>query len=142
MAQTKNGDTVRVHYTGKLDDGSVFDTSAGRAPLEFTLGEGRVIPGFEHAVLGMNQGESVTTKISAADAYGTHSAELVLVVDREQFPADTDPKVGDQFQVSQPSGRTVVVRVTAISDGKVTLDGNHPLAGQDLTFEIKLVEIV
>lgn len=142
MAKTKNGDTVRVHYTGKFDDGTVFDTSKGRAPLEFTLGEGRVIAGFDHAVLGINQGESVTTKIPAADAYGPHREELVLVVDRGQFPADVDPKIGDQFQLTQPGGRTTNVTVTAMSDGKVTLDANHPLAGKDLTFEIELVEVV
>ena len=91
--KNKNGDTVRVHYTGKLGDGTVFDTSIGRAPLEFTLGKGGVIPGFDHAVLGMDQGESVTTKVSADNAYGPRCVELVLVVDRGQFPADVNPRL-------------------------------------------------
>ena len=142
MAQAKNGDTVKVHYTGKLEDGTVFDTSTKRDPLQFTISEGRLIPGFEQAVVGMNLGESKTTKISADKAYGPHREEMVLEVERNQFPEHLKPKVGEQLQIRQADGQTMVVMVTDISESSVTLDANHPLAGKDLTFDIQLIEIV
>jgi peptidylprolyl isomerase len=142
MAQAKNGDTVKVHYTGKLEDGTVFDTSIERDPLQFTIGEGRVIPGFEQTVVGMNPGESKTTKIPADKAYGPHRKEMVLVVDRNQFPVDLKPKVGQQLQSRQADGGAMRVTVTDVSESSVTLDANHPLAGKDLTFDVRLVEIV
>lgn len=142
MAQAKQGDTVKVHYTGKFEDGTVFDTSMNREPLEFTIGEGQLIPGFEKAVVGMEPGQSLTTEVSAAEAYGPYDDEMLLVVEKDQFPADVDPQVDQQLQVRQADGRTFVVRVTDVSDSEVTLDANHPLAGEDLTFEIELVEIV
>ena len=142
MAEAKNGDTVKVHYTGKLEDGTVFDTSIERDPLQFTIGEGQVIPGFEQAVAGMNPGESKTTKVPEDKAYGPRRKEMVLVVDRNQFPVDLKPKVGQQLQSRQADGRTIRVTVTEVSESSVTLDANHPLAGKDLTFDVQLVEIV
>ncbi|MGB8646588.1 MAG: peptidylprolyl isomerase [Anaerolineae bacterium] len=141
MGLAKNGDLVKVHYTGKLNDGTVFDSSVGREPLEFTLGEGQVIPGFESAVEGMNTGENKTTQIPSEEAYGPHYPEMVLVVPRNQFPLDVDPKVGDQLQLRQPDGQSFVVNVTETTPEAVTLDANHPLAGKDLNFDIQLVEI-
>lgn len=140
MAQAQNGDTVLVHYTGKLGDGTVFDSSQGREPLEFTLGSGQVIAGFDDAVSGMEPGTSQEITIPADKAYGARRDELLLRVDRSQFPDDADPQVGQQFQMSQ-GGQTVVVNVTDVESDHVTLDANHPLAGQDLTFELELVEV-
>jgi len=137
----KTGDTVKVHYTGKLDDGTVFDSSNGREPLQFTIGEGQVIPGFEQAVTGMKPGESQTVKIPVEEAYGPYQQELVLVVGQDQFPADLEPEVGQQLQITQADGKVTVVTVTGISESGVILDANHPLAGKDLTFEIELMEI-
>jgi peptidylprolyl isomerase len=142
MAQAKPGDTVKVHYTGKLEDGTVFDTSTDSDPLQFTIGDGQIIPGFEQAVVGMNSGESKTIKVPVDEAYGPHREEMVLVVDRNQLPADLIPEVGQQLQNRQPDGQTIVVTVTDVSESSVTVDANHPLAGKDLTFDIQLVEIV
>ena len=141
MAQAKYGDTVKVHYTGKLEDGTIFDSSIDRDPLEFTLGEGRVIPGFEQAVVGMDLNETKTVKIPEGKAYGPHREELVAEVDRSQLPADLKPEIGQQLQGSQPDGQVVVATVTDVSESSVTLDANHPLAGKDLTFDIQLVAI-
>ena len=141
MAQAKAGDTVKVHYTGKLDDGTVFDSSADREPLEFTLGTGSIIPGFERAVLGMDLGESKTEVIPIDDAYGPHLEEMVVVVDREQMPTELEPEIGQQLQLQQQDGQVLPVIITDISDASITLDANHPLAGEALTFDIKLVEI-
>jgi peptidylprolyl isomerase len=142
MARAKPGDTVKVHYTGKLEDGTVFDTSTDSDPLQFTIGDGQIIPGFEQAVVGMNSGESKTIKVPVDEAYGPHREEMVLVVDRNQLPADLIPEVGQQLQSRQPDGQTIVVTVTDISESSVTVDANHPLAGKDLTFDIQLIEIV
>jgi len=141
MAQAQLGNTVKVHYTGKLDDGTVFDSTASRDPLQFSLGNGNVIPGFEQAVLGMSPGDSKTTNIPADQAYGPHRPELVMVVEREQMPADLSVEVGQPLQIRQPNGQAIPVIVSQISDSKVTLDANHPLAGQDLTFDIEVVEV-
>jgi FKBP-type peptidyl-prolyl cis-trans isomerase 2 len=142
MTNAKQGDTVKVHYTGKLDDGTVFDTTTGRDPLEFTIGEGRIIPGFEHAVVGMTPGESKTAKIDPEDAYGTHNPERVQAVDRSQFPENISPEVGQQLRIVQESGQTFIVTVLEVNDSDVLLDTNHPLAGKQLTFDIGLEEIV
>jgi peptidylprolyl isomerase len=142
MSQAKEGDTVKVHYTGKLADETVFDSSRDRDPLEFTIGAGQIIPGFEQAVVGMQPGEEKTAQIPANEAYGPYQDDMTLEVDRDQFPPDMSPEVGQQFQVSQPDGHAVMVTVTDVSGANVTLDANHPLAGQDLTFDIELVEIV
>lgn len=141
MTQAKLGDTVKVHYTGKLDDGTVFDSSEGRDPLEFAIGAGNVIPGFEQAVVGMSPGDSKTTTIASNEAYGPYYEERVLVVDRQQMPADLPVDVGAQLQIQQQDGMVIPVVITDVSDGAVTLDANHPLAGEDLTFEIRLMGI-
>jgi FKBP-type peptidyl-prolyl cis-trans isomerase 2 len=141
MKQAKKGDTVKVHYTGKLGSGFVFDTSNQRDPIQFTIGEGVVLAGFEEAVEGMNQGEAKTIKIAADDAYGTYRKELVVEVKRSELPQHLQPKVGQRLHVTQPNEQKVVVTITEVTDSNVTLDANHPLAGQDLTFDIHLVEI-
>jgi peptidylprolyl isomerase len=141
MAQAKHGDTVKVHYTGKLGDGSIFDTSANRAPLEFTIGEAQVIPGFEQAVVGMDTGEQRTTVIPAVQAYGARDEHLVIEMDKSRLPEDLDLEVDDRLQVRRTDGQIMDVTVTAITNAGVTLDGNHFLAGQDLTFDIELVEV-
>ena len=135
----KDGNTVKVHYTGTLEDGTVFDTSVEREPLEFTLGEGTLIPGFEEALKGMQVGQSKTVTIPAEDAYGPHIDDLVLVIERDQLPEDLDPKVGQQLQIQQTSGETTVVLVTDVSETTITVDANYPLAGKDLIFEIELI---
>lgn len=142
MAAASDGDTVRVHYTGELDDGVIFDTSAGGEPLQFTLGAGAVIPGFEQAVLGMDPGETTTVRIPANDGYGERRDDLVLEVERDQVPPDLNPQVGERLEIRRQDGSSVPVTVSAVSEKIVTLDANHPLAGQALTFQIELVEIV
>jgi peptidylprolyl isomerase len=142
MAQAKMGDTVKVHYTGKLDDGTVFDSSVDREPLQFTIGSGGIIPGFEQAVVGMNQGDSKTEKIPLDQAYGPYVDEMVVTIERRQMPSDLEPEVGQQLQIQQPNGQIIPVIVTDVSDSQVTLDANHPLAGEDLIFDINLVEIL
>lgn len=142
MAGAKVGDTVRVHYTGKLDDGTVFDSSIGHKPLEFTIGDGRIIPGFEKAIIGMSPDESKTVKISYNDAYGPYFKEMVVVVTRNQFPPNINPEVGQQYQVPTSDGRMLIFKITEMNDNTITLDANHPLAGKDLIFDIKLIEII
>ena len=139
--RAKQGDTVRVHYKGTLADGSEFDSSRGREPLEFTLGTGQVIPGFDEAVTGMRVGEEKEVTIPASDAYGDRRDDLMIVVDRRQFPGHIQPTVGQQLQLGGKDGQTFVVTVREVSDERVVLDGNHPLAGEDLTFALTLVEI-
>ena len=140
MPAAKSGDVVHVHYTGTLHDGSVFDSSKGHDPLAFTLGAGQVIPGFDQAVTGMTPGDERRVTIPADEAYGQHRDELVLTVDRTELPADMEPAIGQQLQLSQ-EGESYVVTITDVTSERVTLDANHPLAGQDLTFEVELVEI-
>ncbi len=142
MAQAQNGDTVRVHYTGKLTDGTVFDSSRDGDPLQFTIGEGYLITGFEKAVVGMAPGETRTAKVAATDGYGDRDESLVWEVEREKFPEDLDLHVGQQLQSVQEDGQVLRFFVAALSDNSVTLDGNHPLAGKELQFDIELVEIV
>ncbi|MBW4604932.1 MAG: peptidylprolyl isomerase [Calothrix sp. FI2-JRJ7] len=141
MGQAKVGDTVTVHYTGKLTDGTVFDSSSGGDPLEFTIGTGQLIPGFEDAVVGMNAGDSKTTHIPVDQAYGTYRDDMVIEVDREQMPPELEPEIGQQLQLQQPTGQVIPVVITEISDSTITLDANHPLAGEDLVFDIELVGI-
>ena len=141
MTQAKPGDKVKVHYTGKLADGTQFDSSVNQEPLEFTLGAGEVIPGFEEAVVGMNPGDTKTATIAADDAYGDYDEELVMEVERGQFPPEITPEIGQRLQLHEADGETFGAVVTAFDDETVTLDANHPLAGQDLTFEIKLLEV-
>lgn len=142
MSEVKNGDTVKVHYTGKLKDGTVFDSSESRDPLEFTLGQGQLIPGFEKAVIGLTTGDKTTANIPVDEAYGERREDLEINVERSQLPEDIEPSVGMQLQLNQPNGQPVPVTVTDIGEENVTLDANHPLAGEDLIFDIELVEIV
>lgn len=142
MSEAKDGDTIKVHYTGTLADGEVFDSSKGRDPLEFTLGNGQLIAGFEKAVRGRSEGETVTTNIPAAEAYGVVNEDLVFTVARSQFPDSMELAVGRALKLSDGQGSSHRAVVTEIGDENVKLDGNHPLAGEDLTFEIELVSVV
>jgi peptidylprolyl isomerase len=137
----KDGNEVKVHYTGTLEDGTVFDSSEGREPLSFTLGSGNLIPGFEDAVRDMEPGEKKTVTIPSEDAYGAPRQDLMLVIERDRIPENIDPEPGQQLQMQDSTGKSTVVRVAEVTDEAVTLDANHPLAGKDLTFEIEVVEI-
>lgn len=141
MSQAKQGDKVKVHYTGKLKDGTVFDSSAERDPLEFELGAKQMIPGFENAVEGMNLEENKTVTIPSDEAYGPHREDMIVDVPREQIPEHIEPEVGKGLQIRQQDGRNLSVTIAEVTDDTVRLDGNHPLAGQDLTFDIQLVAI-
>ena len=141
MGQARTGDTVRIHYTGRLEGGEVFDSSRGRDPFEFTLGEGQVIPGFDDAVTGMAPGDEKTVVIPSERAYGPRREEMLGEVPRAQFPPDIDPQVGQQLQMQQ-GGQSFLVTVAEVSEEAVRLDANHPLAGKALTFDLELVEIV
>jgi len=170
MAQAKTGDKVTVHYTGTLEDGSVFDSSEGSVeqqhdhecccssnksdgggcgseregtePLEFVIGAGQLIPKFEAAVIGLEPGESVTVSIPADEAYGQRAEEMVAVLERSEIPADINPEPGHQMEVILEDGSPLPVLVTEVTETTITLDGNHPLAGRDLTFAIRLVDIM
>ncbi|MGB5247425.1 MAG: peptidylprolyl isomerase [Woeseia sp.] len=142
MSHAKTGDSVRIHYTGKLDDGTEFDSSAGRDPLEFKLGEGGIIPGFEKAVDGMAVGESKSVKIEPQEAYGPRHDQLVQEVPKTALPENLEPSVGMQLQSETPDGQAMMLVVTEVADETITVDGNHPLAGRTLNFDIELVEIV
>ena len=141
MAQAKAGDRVRVHYTGMFDDGTEFDSSVDRDPLEFTVGTGSVIAGFDQAVLGMTPGDSKTVRILVNEAYGPHDETMVREIERSSLPNDIALEEGMQLQATGSHG-TVVFTVTGFSEEMVTLDANHPLAGHDLTFDIELIEIL
>ena len=141
MAEAQTGDTVKVHYKGMLEDGQVFDDSHNREPLEFTIGEGQVIPGFEDAVKGMSPGETETEEIPSDQAYGARREDLVAAIDRSALPDGMDPDVGQRLQMEQEGGQTLNVVVVDQDESSITVDANHPLAGKDLTFELELVEI-
>jgi len=142
MAKAKKGDTVKVHYTGKLEDGTLFDSSENREPLEFTIGQGTVIPGFEQAVTGMSPGDSKTEKLAADQAFGPYREDLVVEIDRERIPEGMVPKVGKRLRVEKTDGGITDVLVAGVTESKVTLDANHPLARNDLVFDIELLEIL
>jgi peptidylprolyl isomerase len=142
MAQAKSGDTVRINYTGRLDDGTVFKTSCGYKPLEFRIGKSSLIPAFQETVVGMKPGKSRTVKIVAGEAYGPRHEQMVVAVDRNKFPENVKPYVGLELDICQQSGKVSLVKVIDVSECSVTLDANHPLAGKDLIFDIELVEIV
>lgn len=163
MTQAKTGDKVKVHYTGTLKDGSVFDSSEGSpesaadacgshdgcgcsgndsGPMEFVIGAGQLIPKFEAAVIGLEVGQSITVSIPADEAYGQRAEEMVAVIERSEIPADINPEPGQQMEVILEDGSPLPVLVTEVTDKTITLDGNHPLAGRDLTFAIRLIEIV
>jgi peptidylprolyl isomerase len=141
MTQAKKGDTVKIQYTGRLKDGSVFDSSSGHEPLKFSIGSGQVIPGFEEAVTGMQVGEKKIAEIPCNKAYGDRDPSMVMVLDRRHVPADINPEVGQRLEMGGPSGDLIVVQVVDVNDENITLDANPPLAGEDLTFDIELVEI-
>lgn len=141
MTQVKNGDTVSIHYTGKLDDGTVFDSSVGGQPITFTLGAGEVIPGFEAGTLGMSVGEKRDISIPPEQGYGPYFEELVKVISRDAFPENITPTVGQAFEMQLPSGEGIPVRIIDIEGDEVTLDANHLLAGETLYFNIELVRI-
>ena len=141
MSKAQSGDTVSVHYTGKLSDETVFDSSRDREPLSFEIGAGKVIPGFESSVVGMAPGDTKTITIESEKAYGPYREDQVVEIEKERLPENIDPEVGQQLQVQQANGETAVVVIKDVSDSAVTLDANHPLAGKDLIFDIELVAV-
>lgn len=141
MTTAKKGDKVKINYTGKLEDGSVFDSSEGHDPLEFTLGGGEVIVGFDEAVNGMSPGEKKNVLIPVDKAYGPRNEEMVISAPREHIPSDINPEVGQKMQMGGPNGEVILVSVVEVTDTEVKLDANPPLAGLDLNFEIELLEI-
>ncbi len=141
MSQAKAGSSVKIHYTGTLDDGTQFDSSAGRDPLAFELGSGQVIPGFDKAVDGMTVGDSKTVNIPAEDAYGPHQPAMVQDVPKNALPDDLEPAEGMGLQAQGPDGQLVNLVITEVKEESITVDGNHPLAGKALNFDIELVSI-
>jgi peptidylprolyl isomerase len=139
--QAKKGDTVRVHYTGKLVSGEQFDSSAGREPLEFEIGAGMMIKGFDDAVVGMAIGDKKTINIPAAEAYGERSEEMVIDFPRSNFPDDMTPEVGMQLMMNNSAGQQFPVTIMDVKEDVVMLDANHMLAGKELVFDIEMVEI-
>jgi peptidylprolyl isomerase len=141
MSKVKDGDTVKVHYTGKLENGDVFDSSRERDPFEFTVGNKAVIPGFEKGVVGMGVGDTKTIEIPPEEAYGAKQDELVVVVKKSEFPEDITPSIGQRLQIKQQDGNPVVVTITDLTEDNITLDANHPLAGYTLFFDVELIDI-
>ena len=141
MTQVKPGDTVRIHYTGTLADGSTFDSSEGRDPLEFTVGSGQIIPGLDKAMPGMEVGEKKVVEVPCDEAYGQPDPNARQAVPRAEIPAEIPLDIGTQLQVQTPQGQVMPVTVAEVTETEVTLDANHPLAGRDLTFAIELVAI-
>jgi FKBP-type peptidyl-prolyl cis-trans isomerase 2 len=141
MQEVKKGDTVKVHYHGKLISGETFDSSEGREPLEFKVGEGSVIKGFDDGVMGMKVGDKKTVEIAVEEAYGPKSEDMVIELPKDRFPADLNPEAGMQLTMSNGSGQNFRVIVVEVKEDAVVLDANHPLAGEDLVFDIELVEI-
>ena len=139
MAQVKSGDTVRVHYHGKLTNGTTFDSSEGRDPLEFTVGSGQVIKGFDDAMLDMNIGDKKTVNIPVDNAYGQRSDDMMMEYPLAEFPAEMKPEIGMELHMSDNMGNVFPVVIMEIKEDSVVLDANHPLAGEDLVFEIELV---
>jgi len=141
MQQAKQGDTVKVHYNGRLTDGTTFDSSEGRQPLEFQVGSGMVIKGFDDGVTGMSVGEKKTVVIPADDAYGPKQEEMVIEFPRSNFPPDIEPEVGMTLNMHSEDGNALPVIITEINADTIILDGNHPLAGRDLVFDIELIDV-
>ena len=142
MTTAQSGSTVKIHYKGTLENGDVFDSSEGREPLEFTIGSGQVITGFDEAVTGMNVGEKKSVTIPVEKAYGPRNDELVIQAPREHIPPDLNPEIGQRLEMGGPNGELLLVTVVEISDSHITLDANPPLAGMDLNFDIELVAVV
>ena len=141
MSKVKDGDTVKVHYTGKLEDGEVFDTSREQEPFEFTVGNEAVIPGFEKGVVGMEVGDTKAIEIPPEEAYGAKQDQLVVEVNKSEFPDDITPAIGQRLQIRQQDGNPIIVTITDLTEDIITLDANHPLAGYTLFFDVELVEI-
>ena len=141
MSQVKENNTVKVNYTGKLSSGEVFDTSEGKEPIEFTLGEGRLIPGFEKGLLDMKLNEKKTIEIAKADAYGDVNKDLIQEIKKAQLPQDMEPEVGMGLISKTPDGQEINLVVVEVKEDSVVIDGNHPLAGRDLIFDLEVVEI-
>lgn len=139
--EAKKGNSVKVHYTGKLKDGTVFDSSKDREPLEFTLGEGMMIAGFENAVVGMQPGDKKIAEMPVDEAYGQPREDMLIEIEKAQVPEDIKPEVGMQLSMSNAEGQPVPVKIAEVKDSTIILDANHPLAGQDLVFELELVEV-
>ena len=142
MIHAKNGDTVKVHYTGKFDDGTEFASSLNNDPLQFTIGKGQVIPGLELAVMGMSPGEVKTAQVLADQAYGLYQKSKVVEVNRNRFPSDLELQIGTVLRMRKAGGEKIKRIVTTVSETSITLDANHPLAGEDLTFDLQLIDIV
>ena len=142
MTQANEGDTVRIHYSGKLTDGTLFDSSSGSDPLEFKIGTNTIIPKLEASVVGMTVGDKAVIEIDADDAYGPRLEEAVQNVERSMIPDEVDLTVGGQLQATAPDGKQLILTVVEVNDETVTLDGNHPLAGENLVFNIELVDII
>ncbi|MBU2637860.1 MAG: peptidylprolyl isomerase [Nanoarchaeota archaeon] len=136
----KKGDKIKVEYTGKLENGTVFDSSEGKAPLEFTVGSGQIIKGFDEGVVGMNKDEEKELKIEAKDAYGEARPELMKKVPKEHLPKDQEPKPGMMLMIATPDGKQFPAKIAEVNDKEITLDLNHPLAGKTLVFKVKIVE--
>ena len=142
MSEARSGDTVRINYTGTLTDGTKFDSSEGREPLEFQVGAGQIISGLDREVEGMKVGDRQTVTVPAEEAYGPHDAAKVQTIPRDALPPEIEPQPGMQLQARTPQGGQVALVVTALDDQAITVDANHPLAGQDLVFDIEVVDIV
>jgi FKBP-type peptidyl-prolyl cis-trans isomerase 2 len=142
MTQANNGDTVQLHYMGKLQDGTIFDSSRERHPLQFTIGKGQVIAGFEQAIIGMKVGDCKTTKIPMEQAYGPRRDDLVVTMDRDKLPSGLNPAVGQRLEMTQTDDQVSLVTVVGVTESALTLDANHPLAGKELTFDLELIKIV
>lgn len=140
MSKVSDGSKVKVHYTGKLNDGTVFDSSQDREPLEFTVGQGQIIQGFEEAVRGMEAGDSTNVTIECEKAYGQRRDDMILEIPKDKFPDEIPPNVGQQLMLRHPEGQEFPALIVDVTEDKITLDANHPLAGEDLNFEIELVE--
>ncbi|MGJ8760420.1 MULTISPECIES: peptidylprolyl isomerase [unclassified Polaribacter] len=141
MSQVKANNTVKVHYTGKLSDGQVFDTSEGKEPIEFVLGQGQLIPGFEQGLIDMKVNEKKTITIAKEEAYGEVNDQLIQEIDRANLPQDMEPKVGMGLVSKSPEGQEMNLMIVEVKDNSVVIDGNHPLAGRDLVFDLEVVEI-
>jgi len=141
LAQVQEGNAVKVHYTGKLDDGTVFDSSLGGDPLGFTVGDGLLIPGFENAVVGLQPGEHTVITLEPDQAYGPRREELVVPLGRDQLPEDAEPEIGQQVQLHMADGGVLTAEIVETTEQSITIDANHPLAGKTLLFEIELVEV-
>ena len=141
MSQVKANNTVKVHYTGKLADGQVFDTSEGKEPIEFVLGQGRLIPGFEEGLIDMKVNEKKTISIAKEEAYGEVNEQLIQEIDKANLPQDMEPKVGMGLVSKSPEGQEMNLMIIEVKDESVVIDGNHPLAGRDLVFDLEVVEI-